>query len=171
MKNNIILIGMPGAGKSTIGAILSKSMNKPFMDTDRLIMQKENRKLQDIINSDGINIFSQIEEKIILEINTENHIISTGGSVVYSKAAMEHLKSLGIIIYLDARLFQIKQRIGNIGTRGIALRKGQTINSLYKERTPLYRKYADIIIDCSGKHAAAIANEITRLAEDLLSKN
>lgn len=160
MKSNIILIGMPGAGKSTIGVILAKAVKKPFIDTDLLIQQKENRYLQDIINNDGLEAFIKIEESIIEGINVDNHIIATGGSVIYSKAAMEHLRDNGIIVYLDLKLFHIRQRIKNMKTRGIALKKGQTLESLYTERAPLYSSYADITIDCSHKHIETIAEEI-----------
>ncbi|OGO79764.1 MAG: shikimate kinase [Clostridiales bacterium GWC2_40_7] len=160
MKSNIILIGMPGAGKSTIGVILAKAVKRPFIDTDLLIQQQENRFLQDIINNDGLKAFIKIEESIITGINAENHIIATGGSAIYSKAAMEHLQNRGIIVYLDLKLFQIQRRIKNIKNRGIALKDGQSLESLYKERAPLYKSYADIVIDCSHKHIETIVDEI-----------
>lgn len=171
MKSNIILTGMPGAGKSTIGAILSKTMNKPFIDTDLLIQKKDGRKLQDIINNDGRAAFTEIEEKVIAEINEVNHIIATGGSVVYSQKAMGHLKSIGVVVYLDVRLFHIRHRLKNIKTRGVLLKQGQTLHSLYKERHPLYKKYADIIIDCSFKHVDTITNEVREKAQALLAGN
>ena len=160
MKSNIILTGMPGAGKSTIGVILAKAVKKPFIDTDLLVQQQENRYLQDIINNDGLEAFIKIEEGIIFGINVENHIIATGGSVIYSKASMEHLKRDGIIVYLNLKLFQIQRRIKNINTRGIALKNGQSLKSLYEERIPLYKSYADIVIDCSHKHIENIVDEI-----------
>ena len=160
MKSNIILIGMPGAGKSTIGVLLAKAVKKPFIDTDLLIQQQENRYLQDIINNDGLDAFIKIEESIIFGIRAENHIIATGGSVVYSKASMEHLKSKGILVYLDLKFFLIERRIKNIKTRGIALKDRQTLKSLYRERLPLYKSYADIVIDCSHKHIETIVDEI-----------
>ncbi len=160
MKSNIVLTGMPGAGKSTVGVLLAKAVKKPFIDTDLLIQQQENRYLQEIINHDGLDAFKKIEEQVLLGINTENHIIATGGSVVYSEAAMEHLKRNGIVVYLELKPYQLKRRVNNISTRGIALQNGQTLYGLYKERTPLYRKYADITIDCSHKHIEAIVEEI-----------
>lgn len=169
MKNNIILIGMPGAGKSTIGVLLAKAAKRPFLDTDLMIQQKENRYLQEIINKDGLEAFIGIEENIITGINVDNHIIATGGSVIYSKAAMEHLGNGGIIVYLDVTLFQIKRRLNNIKTRGIALRNGQTLESLYRERTPLYKGYADIVIECSHKRVETIVEEIRNRAEASLS--
>jgi len=171
MKRNIILTGMPGAGKSSIGVILAKAVKKPFIDTDLLIQQQENRYLQDIINNDGLEAFIKIEENIILGIKTENHIIATGGSVIYSKAAMEHLKSNGVIVYLDLKLFSIQRRIKNVKTRGIVLKSGQTLESLYKERTPLYKGFADIVIDCSHKHIENIVDEIKDKTEAWLLRD
>ena len=161
MKNNIVLIGMPGAGKSTIGVILAKALKRPFTDTDLLIQEKENRYLQDIINSDGLDAFIKIEESTITALNVENHIIATGGSVVYSKASMDHLKRNGIIVFLNLKFSILQHRIKNIKTRGIALKSGQTLNGLYEERTPLYKSYADIVIDCSHKHIESIVDEIS----------
>jgi len=170
MKSNIVLIGMPGAGKSTIGVILAKAVKRPFIDTDLLIQQQENRFLQDIINNDGLEAFIKIEESIITGINAENHIIATGGSAIYSKAAMEHLKSHGIIVYLDLKLVQIKRRLSNIKTRGIALKNSQTLESLFAERTPLYKSYADIVIACSHKHIETIVDEIKDRTEAWFSR-
>lgn len=160
MKSNIILTGMPGAGKSTIGVLLAKAAKKPFMDTDLMIQHQENRYLQDLINNDGIESFIKIEESIILGITVENHIIATGGSAIYSNVAMEHLKRNGVIVYLDLKFYLIERRIKNIKTRGIALKSGQTLKSLYEERTPLYKSHADIVIDCSHKHIETIVEEI-----------
>ncbi len=160
MKNNIVLIGMPGAGKSTVGVILAKALKMPFTDTDLLIQEKENRYLQEIINSDGLNAFIKVEESTITALNVENHIIATGGSVVYSKASMEHLKRNGLLVFLDLKFSILQHRIKNIKTRGIALKSGQTLNSLYEERTPLYKSYSDIVIDCSHKHIESIVEEI-----------
>lgn len=160
MKSNIILTGMPGAGKSTIGVILAKAAKRPFIDTDLLIQQRENRFLQEIIDSEGIEAFIKIEEEVILGIIAENHIVATGGSVVYSNRAMEHLKNTGIVVYLQLKPYQLERRIRNMKTRGIALKSGQTLIDLYRERAPLYKKYADIVIDCSHKHLETIIKEI-----------
>jgi Shikimate kinase len=167
MKSNIILIGMPGAGKSTVGVLLAKTLKKPFIDTDLLIQQRENRFLQEIIDNDGIEAFIKIEEEIIMDIKSENHIIATGGSAVYSSAAMEHLKLTGIAVYLKLNPYQLEKRIKNMKTRGIALKKGQTLTDLYKERVPLYNSYADIVIDCSHKHIEKIIKEIKDRVEML----
>jgi shikimate kinase len=164
-NKNIILIGMPGAGKSTIGVLLAKALRKPFVDTDLLIQESENRYLQDIIDSDGIDRFLQIEERTILNLNVKNHLIATGGSAVYSEAAISHLK--GKAVYLKLDLEEIEKRIRNIKSRGIALKKGESLSDLYKERIPLYEKYADIVIDCSGKGVEEIVNEIKIKAEQI----
>ena len=144
---NIILIGMPGAGKSTIGVILAKTLGYDFIDTDLVIQTKENDLLQNIINTRGLDTFLKIEESIVSTLNYKNTVIATGGSVIYSEKAMNHLRSIGKIIYLEVPLFIIEERLNNIKTRGIAMKKGQSINSLYEERKLLYEKYNDIKIN------------------------
>lgn len=160
-KTNIILIGMPGAGKSTVGVLLAKALKKPFIDTDLLIQQRENRYLQEIIDGQGIAGFVRIEEEVMLGLDVAGHVIATGGSVIYSDASMRHLKSIGIVVFLNVRLYQLEKRLKNISTRGVAMGSGQSISGLYAERQPLYEKYADIAIDCSRKHIETIVSEIT----------
>ncbi|HHW31637.1 MAG TPA: shikimate kinase [Clostridiaceae bacterium] len=162
---NIVLIGMPASGKSTIGVILAKTMGMDFVDTDLLIQKKENKLLQDIITEKGIDSFIQIEEEIILELNCNNHVVATGGSVIYSHKAMEHLKQNGILVYLNTSYDEIKRRLTNITSRGIVFGKEQDLQGLFNERTPLYEKYADIILDCTGKEV----EEIVNLIKDKLS--
>lgn len=157
-KNNIILIGMPGAGKSTIGVLLAKALKKPFIDTDLIIQEKQNRYLQEIIDADGIDKFLSIEKSTILDLTARNHLIATGGSAVYSEEALLHLK--GKVVYLKLGLEEIERRIINIKSRGIALKPGESLAELYNERVPLYEKYADIIVDCSGKDVEEVVNEI-----------
>ncbi len=147
---NIILIGMPGAGKSTIGVLLAKSLLMDFVDTDLLIQKKYSSSLCDIINSRGIEEFLKIENDVICSWSFLNCIIATGGSAVYGAEAMERLKKDGITVYLRLTPEEIEKRINNIHTRGIAMKKGTTIAELYGERAPLYEKYADIVIDCAG---------------------
>lgn len=159
-KNNLILIGMPGAGKSTVGVLLSKALGKTFIDTDLLIRKNEGRPLQEIINSDGLDKFLVIEEKTLQELNVQNSIIATGGSAVYSCKAMEHLKAGGYAVYLKVNLFKLTQRLKNMRTRGIAMKGGQSLADLYMERAPLYEKHADITIDCTHKHMEKIIFEI-----------
>jgi len=158
---NVVLIGMPGVGKSTIGLLLAQAFGKHFTDTDLLIEQQEGRSLQEIIDSDGLSAFLRIEENTILNADVTGHVVATGGSVVYSLKAIERLKENGIVIYLKLPYHEIKARIRNETDRGIAMSKGQELSELYEERTPLYEKYADAIIDCSGKDVETIVKTIT----------
>ncbi|MDP3563716.1 MAG: shikimate kinase [Methanoregula sp.] len=146
---NIILIGMPGAGKSTMGVILAKTLGMKFIDTDIAIQETTGRLLQEIIDTDGPEAFRTIEEQTILSLRCRNTVIATGGSVVFSKPAMDHLKSKGIAIYLTISCEEMTRRLSNITTRGIVLVAGQSLSDMYNERIPLYEKYADITIDCS----------------------
>lgn len=157
---NIVLIGMPGAGKSTIGVILAKALGMNFIDTDILIQQAEGRLLQDIIDTRGIEEFIKLEENAILDIGVGNCVIATGGSAVYSTAAVRHLKKEGIFVYLKLPYDVIAKRIKNVTTRGIVMNKGQNLMDLFEDRTPLYEKYADITVDCIGKDMEAIVSEI-----------
>src|SRR4030042_397011 len=146
---NIVLIGMPGAGKSTVGVLLAKTLGMSFIDTDLLIQEKEGRLLQEIIDGDGIKKFLKIEENVVLQVDAENSVIATGGSVIYSKNVINHLKERGKLIYLKLGYDEIERRISNMSSRGIAIGKDQKLIDLYNERIVLYEKYADIIIDCS----------------------
>lgn len=165
---NLVLIGMPGAGKSTVGVLLAKTLKMPFTDTDILIQKQENSYLQELIEKHGIDGFIKIEENTVKSLDLRNHVIATGGSVVYSEAAMAHLKAHGIIFFLNARLYQLERRLKNSRNRGIAMSPGQTLGSLYRERLPLYKKYADIEIDCSRKHIETIVSEISEKFLDLV---
>lgn len=149
MYNNIILIGMPGAGKSTLGVLLAKSLGMDFVDSDIIIQQREKRLLQDIINTDGIEKFMQIEEDVLSSLDFSNTIIATGGSAVYSEKAMKHLKENGTVVYLHVDCSEIEKRVTNITTRGIVLKNGRTLADAYEERKPLYDKFADITVDCT----------------------
>ncbi len=148
-KNNIVLIGMPGSGKSTAGVILAKILGMRYLDTDILIQTDQQRTLQDIVDQDGHMSLREIEEKVLLKIDVENHVIATGGSAAYSHAAMTHLKENGIIIFLHADLNALKSRIKNYETRGLAKRRDQSLEDLFHERLTLYRRYADITIENS----------------------
>ena len=143
---NIILIGMPACGKSVTGVILAKSLKMNFIDDDLLIQERAGKSLQDIINADGIETFKSIEEEVLNAINVKNTVIATGGSAVYYDSAMRHLKENGVVVYIEASLATIKKRLKNIRTRGVAMEKGQTIDSLYEMRVPLYEKYADCTV-------------------------
>jgi len=157
---NIVLIGMPGVGKSTVGVLLAKALGRYFLDTDVLIQAIQGRSLQEIIDSDGLAAFLKIEEDYILCADLTNAVIATGGSVVYSEKAMHHLSAHGVIVHLDLPVDKIEQRIRNLPTRGVVMEKGQTIRSLYAQRQPLYRQYAQITIDCTGKTHEQIVAEI-----------
>lgn len=148
----ITLIGMPGAGKTCMGRALSKKLNMRHIDGDHLIENITGRKLQSIIDEDGIEAFKRIEEEVLLSINEDNIIITPGGSAIYSEKAMEHFKSLGPVVYLYVSPENLLKRLGDFSKRGVVLAPGQTIADLYKERRPLLEKYADITVSCNGAH-------------------
>lgn len=160
MNNNIILIGMPGAGKSTIGVVLAKKLGYEFIDSDIVIQNKYKKILQELINEHGIDGFEKIENDVNKNLNTKNSVIATGGSAIYGKEAMEHFDSIGTVVYLNLPYEEIEQRLGNLEERGVTIKKGQTLKDLYNERTPLYKKYANVIIDCQGKTIREIVEEI-----------
>ena len=147
---NLILTGMPACGKSTLGVVIAKTLGMKFVDTDLLIQEVQNCKLQEIIDERGMQEFLRIEEKVLSEIEAENSIISTGGSAVYSDKAMKHLGSIGDVVYIKLSLDEIERRLNNIKTRGIAMKPGETLADLYNMRVPLYEKYADITIETEG---------------------
>ena len=153
--SNIVLIGMPACGKSITGVVLAKTMRKSFTDTDLLIQEREERPLQEIINESGNDYFRKVEESVLKTLDISNSVISTGGSAIYYPAAMAHLKENGIVVYLKVSLGTIEQRLNNIKTRGVTMKKGDTIASLYEERIPLYEKYADVTIAVSYTHLRA----------------
>jgi shikimate kinase len=153
---NIVLIGMPSAGKSTVGVILAKTLGMSFTDTDLVIQQSTGRLLQEIINTDGVKDFLKIEESNILSLKVRKTVIATGGSVIFSEVAIDHLKKEGIIVYLRVEFEEIIKRLDNITTRGVVLANGQNLNDMYNQRAPLYEKYADIIIDCTNKSVEEI---------------
>lgn len=145
--SNVCLIGMPGAGKSTVGVILAKILGYEFVDSDLVIQKEEGALLKDIIASKGVDGFIAVEERVNASLNLEKTVIATGGSVVYGAKAMEHLKSISTVVYLKLSYDTIDSRLNNIKGRGVVLRDGQTLFDLYNERVPLYERYADIVID------------------------
>ena len=164
--NNIILIGMPGAGKSTLGVVLAKVLGYQFLDSDLLIQKQEKRKLHEIIAAEGYRGFQKIENQVNASIETENTVIATGGSVVYCEEAMTHLKSVGTVVYLKLSLDNLSKRLGNLKGRGVLLKDGQTLGGLYEERSPLYEKYADIVIDEEGKDLEASLKSVLEILEE-----
>ena len=160
MKSNLTLIGMPGAGKSTIGIILAKFLSCGFLDTDILIQINRQSSLQQLLDERGYMALRTIEEEEILKINIENHVIATGGSAVYSEKAMAHLKDISTIIFLKVGYDELVRRIHNFNSRGIAKAKDQSFQDLYNERQILYNKYAEVTIDCTHRDQEEIALEI-----------
>ncbi len=157
---SVILIGMPGAGKSTLGLLLAKSLAKDFVDTDLLIQLEHRKTLQDILHHQGYIALREQEEKILLNAHYPNHVIATGGSAVYSEAAMHHLKQFGPIVFLDVAIDELEKRIHNMDSRGIARSADQSFTDVFAERYPLYLRYADIVINCSGKSMETLVDEI-----------
>lgn len=160
---NIVLIGMPGAGKSTIGVLLAKSMLMDFVDTDLLIQKRYSTSLCDIINSRGIDEFLKIENDVICSWEFANCVIATGGSAVYGEEAMKKLARNAVIVYLKLTPDVLEKRINNIHTRGIAMKEGTTIEELYSRRAPLYEKYSDRVLDCGMLTPEQCVDEITEL--------
>lgn len=150
MNNNIILIGMPASGKSTVGVILAKLIKYRFVDTDLILQEETNQTLIEIIAERGLDGFLQLENEVVAGLDTRRSVIATGGSVIYGEEEMANLKRLGTIVYLKHRYEVINSRLTNITTRGVAMQEGQTLLDLYRERTPLYEQYADITLEADG---------------------
>jgi len=159
-KSNIVLIGMPGAGKSTVGVLLAKALGRYFLDTDIYIQALEAKDLQQIIDEKGLDEFCRMEEGHIICIDLKNAVIATGGSAVYSEKAMRYLAKNGTVVHLDLPFGEIERRVTNLYTRGVVMEKGQTLRGLYDKRQPLYKKFAEITIQCSGKTHEQIVEEV-----------
>lgn len=157
---NIVLIGMPGAGKSTVGVVFAKHAGLRFVDSDLVIQEKTGMLLHEIIAKEGDDGFRQVENKINASLQEKHAVIATGGSVIYGREAMSHLKKIGLIVYLKLSCESIAERLGDLKQRGVTLREGQTLQQLYDERVPLYERYADITVDCEGKNIREIVAEI-----------
>ncbi len=168
MKSNIVLIGMPSCGKSTIGVVLAKVMGYQFIDSDLVIQQETGRLLNEIIEDDGLDVFNKIENDVNLSLDYDKAIIATGGSVVYGEEAMEHLRSIGTIVYIELPYEVLQERIGDLSARGVSIKKGQTFKELYDERRPLYEKYADITISTYGM---SIREVVQNLKEILIKES
>ena len=163
MKNNIVLIGMPGAGKSTVGVVLAKVVGHKFIDSDLVIQESYGKLLHELITEHGLDGFLEIENKVNAGLEEEKAIIATGGSVIYGEEAMNHLKEIGLVVYLKLSLESIAERLGDLQQRGVALKEGYGLKELYEERVPLYEKYADLILECEEKSIRQITEEIARV--------
>ncbi len=160
--NNITLIGMPASGKSTVGVLLAKRLGLSFVDVDILIQEKEKRLLKEIIADVGDDGFMEIENRINAELDVERSVIAPGGSVIYGKEAMEHLKEISTVVYLKLSYEDVKERLGDLVDRGVVLKDGMTLLDLYNERVPYYEKYADITVDESGVGSAGETVDLLR---------
>lgn len=164
---NIVLIGMPGCGKSSLGVILAKQLGMQFCDTDLLIQASEQRKLQEIQDAEGVEKFLEIEEREILRLNVFDTVIATGGSVVLKPDAVRHLKQIGILVYIKLSYDEIKNRIHNLNSRGVVMRGKQTLYDIYLERTVLYETFADVVIESDG---LTMTENLKRIEQNLIGK-
>lgn len=160
--NNIILIGMPGVGKSTVGVVLAKKLGYSFVDADLMIQSWEGKLLHEIIAERGVEGFWMLEETVGESIDVQRTVIATGGSAVYGENAMAHYKQTGTVVYLSLPLEGIRERLGDLTERGVTLKEGQDLDGLYAERLPLYEKYADITVDCEGLSIREIVEKIAK---------
>jgi shikimate kinase len=165
-NRNIILIGMPGAGKSTVGVLLAKRLGYAFLDTDILIQVREGRSLQELIREHGPEEFCRIEERHILSLTLRAYVVAPGGSVVYRSRAMAHLKARGTAVHLDLSLDRLKQRLDDVDARGVVIAPGQTVESLYAERRPLYRRYADVTVSTDGLTPDQVVGHVLSLIRE-----
>ena len=163
-KDNIVLIGMPGVGKSTVGVILAKVLGYQFVDADLVIQQQEGKLLCEIIEEVGTEGFIEVENRINASLNVTHSIIATGGSVVYGKEAMEHLQSIGRVVYLKVSYETLEKRLADIKGRGVVLQEGQDLKALFEERSPLYEKYADIEI---SEGTLGVEQTVEKIIENL----
>lgn len=166
-KSNIVLIGMPGAGKSTLGVVLAKILGMDFVDGDILIQNQAGNTLQKIIDAQGVDGFLQVENDVLAAVDVQNTVISTGGSAIYSDEAMRHLTEIGTVVYLDVSLEELRSRLGSLHERGVVMRKGvsTSLDEIFEERGPLYRKYAEVTLQTDG----LTVREATRKLVDALS--
>ena len=169
-KDNIVLIGMPGVGKSTVGVILAKVLGYEFIDADLVIQKEEGKLLKEIIEEVGTDGFIEVENRVNSSLMVEHSIIATGGSVVYGKEAMEHLRSIGTVIYLQLPYEELDKRLSDIKGRGVVLRDGQTLKDLYEERVPLYEKYADVVVNEYGLNVEQTIDKILSLRNEAKCK-
>lgn len=162
-KRNVVLIGMPGAGKSTVGVVLAKKLGYAFVDADLVIQNREGKLLHEIISERGVEGFWRVEESVGESMEADKTVVATGGSAVYGERAMRHYRQMGAVVYLSLPLEEIRDRLGDLAERGVTLKEGQDLESLYAERQPLYERYADITVDCSGLSIREIVEQIAGL--------
>lgn len=167
VKSNVVLIGMPGAGKSTLGIVLAKILGMNFVDADLLIQSQCDKTLQKIIDACGPDGFIEVENQVLSDIDESNAVISTGGSAVYSHAAMEHLSEIGLIVYLKITYEELKNRLSDLQERGVVLKGGMSMSleDLYKERQPLYEEYAELVVDVNDLTITAAARKVAAAVE------
>lgn len=168
---NLVLIGMPGAGKTTVGEHLARALGRPFVDTDKRIESAEGKSLQAVLDAAGRDAFLKTEQKHVCALDVHNAVIGTGGSVPYSERAMMHLAQNGVVVFLYLPLEAVRPRLTNFDERGLALRPDQTFDDLYEERQPLYRRHADITVDCTGLTAEETVAAVLRHFTDLQRSN
>jgi len=161
-KKNIILIGMPGAGKSTVGVVLAKKLGYRFTDSDLVIQERTGKLLPELIKEHGIEGFWQIENDVNASLDLNHYVIATGGSAIYGEEAMEHFRQTGTVVYLQLSYEEIEERLGDLTERGVTLRQGQTLMDLYKERIPLYEKYAHYVVPCDGLMLKDVVAEVAK---------
>lgn len=166
-KNNIVLIGMPGAGKSTVGVVLAKRLGYHFLDSDLVIQKQYGKLLHELIEEHGVEGFWRLENDVNAAIDTDEAVIATGGSAVYGEEAMQHLCGIGTVVYLKLSYEEIEDRLGDLNARGVTLQPGQTLRDLYEERIPLYEKYAHITVSCDEKYLRNVVKEIADLYEEI----
>ena len=162
MSNNYILIGLPTAGKSTTGVVLAKMLGYEYVDTDLLIQKQEGCRLEEIINARGDRAFLDLEGEVCAALEAEHAVIATGGSVIYRAHAMEHLKTLGTVVYLKISLETLRKRLRDAKSRGVVLKEGQTIAGLYEERVGLYERYADLTVDEGNMGFEEVVNTVLK---------
>lgn len=166
-KNNIILIGMPGAGKSTLGVLLARAMNYRFLDTDLLIQEREGKLLREIIAEEGLERFIEIEGEVNAGINVERTVIAPGGSAIYSEHAMKHFSEIGTVVYLHVPVTELSKRLGDLKRRGVVLKEGQDLNSLYEERRVYYERYAQVTVDVTKHEIGDVLEELVRKLKEI----
>ena len=170
MRKNIILIGMPGAGKSTVGVILAKMLGYSFLDSDLVIQTVKGKRLSALLEENGPEGFIALEEEVLSGIVTEGTVIATGGSAVYGERAMNHFRENGIVVYLSLPFRTVASRLGDLKKRGVVLKDGQDLRAAYAERTVLYRQYADLIPDIRGKRLRETAETVYAAVEERLKR-